>query len=424
MSKNELPLNRVIAKSASEVDWILFGSVGGWGNLNATVFVLSLAELGNKYKRINLRVHSPGGIVYEGLRIFNAIRASKAEIHIYIEGISASMMTYIQTAVPQERVHIAKNARLMTHQVRGGARGSANDLREVAKEIDDLNNIILNQYAEYTGKDKKEIQKKWMRDGKDTWFSAQEAVDANMAGDIYDGRVGSKLMATACFDEDDFDLDAFSNQVMEEIEPITETEKNENTMNKELAKALGLSENATDEQILEAVNTLVNWKQTAIASLMSLGEKLQEVDDSNRASMEKFASVDFEETMNIVASAFEVSEHNEEQHEDLVNAYIALGKEKGLVTEKNEASYTKLANVDPESFFKLVNEHKAEKSSGGDSERVSEIIKKHKASKEEDPKPKDTPPNAVGVPDLDGEEEVSIEQMSAYFKLQAMKKRK
>jgi ATP-dependent protease ClpP protease subunit len=76
---------------------------------------------------------------------------------------------------------MTRNARMMIHDARGFAMGPAADMREMADLLDDLSNNIADIYVQKAGgtiATWRELM------AKDTWFSAEQAVDAGLADEI------------------------------------------------------------------------------------------------------------------------------------------------------------------------------------------------------------------------------------------------
>lgn len=63
-----------IIKNQSEdiLEMLIYGTIGD--ETTAKKFVEDFQELGKTAKRINIRINSPGGSVWDGLPIFNVIR--------------------------------------------------------------------------------------------------------------------------------------------------------------------------------------------------------------------------------------------------------------------------------------------------------------------------------------------------------------
>ena len=59
------------AKANEEADIFLYDEIGGWG-VNAKSFIDAVRATGAK--RINLRINSPGGSVFDGIAIYNFLR--------------------------------------------------------------------------------------------------------------------------------------------------------------------------------------------------------------------------------------------------------------------------------------------------------------------------------------------------------------
>ena len=101
---------------------LLYGEIGGFDGVNDKDIVCELYEYASMYKGIDVRINSPGGSVYAGMAIFNALRASDADITIYVDGIAASMASVI--ALCGKPVYMSQYARLMLHNPYGGCYGN------------------------------------------------------------------------------------------------------------------------------------------------------------------------------------------------------------------------------------------------------------------------------------------------------------
>ena len=159
----------------------LYGDIGAdWQaeTLAAAGFVKAVA--GISAKTIDVRINSYGGSVYDGLAIYNALRSHGAKIRTFNEGIAASIASLIYMA-GDERV-MAENAQLMIHAPWTIALGNANELRDMADTLDRVSKSMASSYAS-SGMDKDEILSLLM-DGKDHWYSADEAKAAGFATEV------------------------------------------------------------------------------------------------------------------------------------------------------------------------------------------------------------------------------------------------
>jgi ATP-dependent Clp endopeptidase proteolytic subunit ClpP len=163
---------------------LLYGNIGSYdGDTRSGDIVRELIDLESKYNQIDFRINSMGGEVYHGIAIFNALRQSKANIAIYIDGVAASMASVIASA--RRPVYMSRYARLMIHSVSGGAYGNKDELIETANELASLEDTLSDIYAERAGLTKEEIKSLFF-DGKDHWLTAEEALRMKLIDDIYD----------------------------------------------------------------------------------------------------------------------------------------------------------------------------------------------------------------------------------------------
>ncbi|MBQ6044082.1 MAG: Clp protease ClpP [Bacteroidales bacterium] len=161
----------------------LYGEIGESGPVNSADVVLDLADAVREYGRVDIRINSIGGDVYSGIAIFNAITQSKADIHIYIDGIAASMASAI--ALCGRHVEMSRHARLMIHSVRGGFYGTAAEMESCAREILSLEDTLAGMYAKRAGLTHEEFKAAYF-DGRDHWMTAAEALEKEFVDGIYD----------------------------------------------------------------------------------------------------------------------------------------------------------------------------------------------------------------------------------------------
>lgn len=163
---------------------LLYGDIGdNYGSVSSGQVVRELLAAEATYKHIDVRINSNGGEVYTGIAIFNALRGSKADIRIYIDGIAASMASVI--ALCGKPVEMSKYARLMLHSVSGGCYGDKNDLRGVLAEIESLEDTLCEMLAEKIGQPVDDIKRHYF-DGEDHWLTADEALLLGLIDGIYD----------------------------------------------------------------------------------------------------------------------------------------------------------------------------------------------------------------------------------------------
>lgn len=185
------PFFNIVLDSArpKEADILLYGVIGDWWGtsqdnpLSALDFVREFKKLEQNYERINIRINSPGGIIEEGLPIFNAIAKSKTETHTYVDGIAFSMGAII--ALSGKTVHAAKNSLFLLHNASTIAIGNADDMRITAKELDIYDESLIASLASKSGKIVEDLKSKWF-DYKDHLMTADQAKEEGFVDVIED----------------------------------------------------------------------------------------------------------------------------------------------------------------------------------------------------------------------------------------------
>jgi len=155
----------------------VYGVIGAdfWGDgVPASDFVKAVRQ--STAGRLNVRINSPGGDVFEGVAMAQALRDFKGETVAYVDGMAASAATFLTTAAG--KTLMAKGSMLMVHQAWTVAIGNSTDLTTMASLLDKIDNQIAEQYAAKSGVTVDQA-KAWM--AAETWFSDTEAVAAGLA---------------------------------------------------------------------------------------------------------------------------------------------------------------------------------------------------------------------------------------------------
>ena len=105
-----------------------------------------------------LNFHCDGGSVSEGFAIYDYLRQSGKKLKCNIEHGCHSMATVLLLAAPAEERTGSKHLEAVIHQVRGGVRGTADEIREYAEYMDAQQERILDVYADRTGTDRATLE--------------------------------------------------------------------------------------------------------------------------------------------------------------------------------------------------------------------------------------------------------------------------
>ena len=116
-------------------------------------------ELDSGSGDVTIEISSPGGSVYQGVEIFNAIKAyDKGKVTTVITSIAASMASYI--ALAGDNIKAYDNAVYMIHNASVFSWGDARALRKSANIVESLSNLLAKEYILKTGKTAEEISNK------------------------------------------------------------------------------------------------------------------------------------------------------------------------------------------------------------------------------------------------------------------------
>lgn len=150
-----------------------------WGMVGAIQVIDALKQM--QGHRVTVRINTPGGSIDEGIPMFNAMTRHDGGVNTVVDGIAASMGSYLMLAGIERTV--AKNAMVMIHNPMTIAWGNAIELRKTADVLDKYLDRMLPDYAAKTGKAADEL--KPLLDA-ETWYVGQEIIDNGFADRMSD----------------------------------------------------------------------------------------------------------------------------------------------------------------------------------------------------------------------------------------------
>lgn len=162
------------AADSDEAEILLYDEIGGWWGCTADEFIAELREV--SAPNIRVRINSPGGSVFEGIAIANALRSHPANVTVQVDSLAASIASVITMA--GDRVEMAPNSMLMVHDASGLCIGNAVDMAEMGELLDLISNNIADAYAARAG-GTREQWREAMR--AESWYLPGDAVDAGLA---------------------------------------------------------------------------------------------------------------------------------------------------------------------------------------------------------------------------------------------------
>jgi ATP-dependent Clp protease protease subunit len=164
----------------TEAEILIYGDIGyGWYDEGITGESITSQIADLDVDTINVRVNSGGGLVFEGLAIYQALARHDAKIVMHVDSIAASIASVIVMA--GDEIRISEGANLMIHKPWSGMWGDADAFRKEADVLDQLQAGLINIYEARTGAKRADLEA-WVN--AETWFLGQAAVDAGFADTI------------------------------------------------------------------------------------------------------------------------------------------------------------------------------------------------------------------------------------------------
>lgn len=128
-----------------------------------------------------VNINSPGGDFFEGVAIYNQLRAHPARVTVQVMGIAASAASVI--AMAGDDIRMGDGAFLMIHNAWAIALGNRHDLADAAERLAPFDAAMASVYAARSGMSVENVAA--LMD-KETWLSASQAVADGFATGLLD----------------------------------------------------------------------------------------------------------------------------------------------------------------------------------------------------------------------------------------------
>ncbi|MEW6141869.1 MAG: ATP-dependent Clp protease proteolytic subunit [Chloroflexota bacterium] len=148
---------------------------------NLIIAQLLFLDREDSEKDINLYIHSPGGVIYAGLAIYDTIQLIKSDVSTICVGMAASMATVLLSAGTKGKRYALPNSTIHLHQPLGAAQGQATEVEIMSRELSRSKTILHNVLARHTGQP---IEKIARDSDRDFFLSAEQAVEYGLIDQI------------------------------------------------------------------------------------------------------------------------------------------------------------------------------------------------------------------------------------------------
>lgn len=174
-------------EGTNEGEVMLYGLISEstwWGDeVTPKQFDEDLKSLGN-VEWINVRINSGGGDVFAGQAIYTMLKRHSAKIRVHVEGLAASIASII--AMAGDEIIMATGSMMMLHNpaMTIWQDCESDDFRAYADVLDKVKESLMAVYAKRTGKTIDDLAS--IMD-KETWYTAEDAVNEGFATKVDDG---------------------------------------------------------------------------------------------------------------------------------------------------------------------------------------------------------------------------------------------
>ena len=140
-----------------------------------------------KASEIRVLINSPGGDVFHGIGIYNALKKFQGRVVVEVEALAASAASFIMMA--GEEIQIHKGSFVMIHEPWTCTCGDATDHTRQAEFLSKVNLEIADIYAARTEQSKDDILA-WLAE--ETWMTADEALERGFSDKTLDAKTRKK----------------------------------------------------------------------------------------------------------------------------------------------------------------------------------------------------------------------------------------
>ena len=149
---------------------------------------------------IRVEINSPGGDVFDGIAIYNALRLHPAKVTTRVDGLAASIASVIAQA-GDHRIMV-DSSQMMIHNAWGLTVGNRTDHTDMADLLEQQDQVIAGVYATASGKPAESFRA--MMDA-ETWLTAEQAVAEGLADEVLtpvaSASMAEKITALAVIDD-------------------------------------------------------------------------------------------------------------------------------------------------------------------------------------------------------------------------------
>jgi ATP-dependent Clp protease protease subunit len=160
---------------------VMLGTPVNSQSANLIVAQLLFLDREDPDRRIQMYVNSPGGEVYAGMAIYDAMQEITAPVSTVAVGMAASFGTVVLAAGEAGMRYSLPHATIHMHQPLGGAQGQVSDMKIVIDHYQFLKEELIKIFKKHTGQDEKTLERDMDRD---FYMNAQQALKYGLIDEV------------------------------------------------------------------------------------------------------------------------------------------------------------------------------------------------------------------------------------------------
>jgi ATP-dependent Clp protease protease subunit len=162
---------------------VMLGTEVSQQSANLIVAQMLFLDSQDSERPIQLYINSPGGEVYAGMAMYDAMQQVNAPVSTVVVGMAASFGTVILTGGRAGMRYALPHATIHMHQPFGGAQGQVTDMQIRINEFQRLKTEVIDIFVKHTGQDRDRIERDMDRD---IYFAPQQAVEYGLIDHVLD----------------------------------------------------------------------------------------------------------------------------------------------------------------------------------------------------------------------------------------------
>lgn len=148
---------------------------------------LLFLEAEDPNKDIFFYINSPGGVITDGLAIYDTMQLIKPDVSTIVTGMAASMGSFLLAGGAAGKRYSLPNSTVLIHQPLGGAQGQCSDIQIQAKRIQYLKEKMAYLYEKHCC-GKKTYDEIIAATDRDNSLTPEEALDFGLIDQIIENR--------------------------------------------------------------------------------------------------------------------------------------------------------------------------------------------------------------------------------------------